>query len=69
MPFMATALASLMSLPAVALTRHPSPVDRLERLERALGPDAPTILIKRDDLLTFGRQSWPSVERLLASEP
>lgn len=52
---MATALATLMSLPAVALARHPSPIDRLERLERALGPDSPTILIKRDDLLTFGQ--------------
>jgi L-cysteate sulfo-lyase len=52
---MATALATLMSLPAVALVRHPSPLDRLERLERALGADSPTILIKRDDLLTFGQ--------------
>jgi 1-aminocyclopropane-1-carboxylate deaminase/D-cysteine desulfhydrase-like pyridoxal-dependent ACC family enzyme len=52
---MATALATLMSLPAAALARHASPIDRLERLERALGPDSPAILIKRDDLLAFGQ--------------
>ena len=51
---MATALATLMALPAapIALTR--TPIDRLERLERALGSGAPRILIKRDDLLPFG---------------
>lgn len=51
---MATALSTLMSLPAVPLAMHPSPVDRLERLERVLGPDAPRLFIKRDDLLSFG---------------
>lgn len=52
--FMATALATLLSLPAVGLTAHASPLDRLSRLERALGPRAPRLFIKRDDLLTFG---------------
>lgn len=52
---MATALATLMSLPAVTLAAHSSPVDRLTRLEHALGPGAPRIFIKRDDLLTFAQ--------------
>lgn len=51
---MATALATLMSRPLVELVRHSSPVDRLLRLERALGPRAPQLFIKRDDLLPFG---------------
>lgn len=50
---MATALATLMSLPSVTLAAHRTPVDRLTRLERALGPDCPRLLIKRDDLLSF----------------
>lgn len=51
---MATALATLMSKPLVELVRHRSPVDRLLRLERALGERAPRLFIKRDDLLPFG---------------
>jgi 1-aminocyclopropane-1-carboxylate deaminase/D-cysteine desulfhydrase-like pyridoxal-dependent ACC family enzyme len=51
---MATALASLMSLPHVPLVAHPSPVHPLDRLAATLGPDCPRLLIKRDDLLTFG---------------
>jgi 1-aminocyclopropane-1-carboxylate deaminase/D-cysteine desulfhydrase-like pyridoxal-dependent ACC family enzyme len=50
---MATALATLMSKPLVDLARHRSPVDRLTRLEHALGPDCPRLLAKRDDLLSF----------------
>jgi 1-aminocyclopropane-1-carboxylate deaminase/D-cysteine desulfhydrase-like pyridoxal-dependent ACC family enzyme len=50
---MATALAALMALPAVELAPHRTPVDRLARLERALGPECPRLLIKRDDLLSF----------------
>lgn len=50
---MATALATLMSKPAVELARHRTPVDRLTRLERVLGPDCPRLLMKRDDLLSF----------------
>lgn len=50
---MATALATLMSLPAVVLATNRTPVDRLARLERALGPSSPTLLMKRDDLLSF----------------
>ena len=53
-PRMATALATLMSRPSVELVLHRSPVDRLTRLERALGPGSPRLLIKRDDLLGFG---------------
>lgn len=51
---MATALAALMSMPAEALAPHATPVDELVRLGAALGPAAPRILVKRDDLLSFG---------------
>lgn len=51
---MATALAALRALPSEPLTRHPTPIDRLDRLRQALGPDVPSLFIKRDDLLTFG---------------
>ena len=51
---MATALASLMALPLVPLAPHPTPVDRLARLEAALGPECPRLFMKRDDLLSFG---------------
>jgi 1-aminocyclopropane-1-carboxylate deaminase/D-cysteine desulfhydrase-like pyridoxal-dependent ACC family enzyme len=50
---MATALATLMSLPSVPLAAHRTPIDRLTRLEAALGSGCPTLLIKRDDLLPF----------------
>lgn len=51
---MATALATLMSLPSIALAQHSSPVDRLVRLQTALGEKCPRLLAKRDDLLSFG---------------
>lgn len=51
---MATALAVFMSLPLVSLAPHATPVDELDRLRRALGPHAPRLLMKRDDLLSFG---------------
>jgi L-cysteate sulfo-lyase len=51
---MSTALTVLMSLPAVELAAHPTPVDRLDRLAAALGPACPRLLMKRDDLLSFG---------------
>lgn len=50
---MATALATLMSKPAVPLAPHRTPAYRLERLEQALGPGSPRLFIKRDDLLPF----------------
>jgi D-cysteine desulfhydrase family pyridoxal phosphate-dependent enzyme len=50
---MATALATLMSLPQVVLARHPTAVEPMDRLRAALGPGCPTLLIKRDDLLAF----------------
>lgn len=50
---MATALATLRAMPSVALARHATPVDRLDRLRRALGSDAPALFVKRDDLLAF----------------
>ena len=50
---MATALATLMSWPIVPLAPHVTPVDDLARLAGALGPNAPRLLMKRDDLLSF----------------
>jgi len=51
---MATALAALMSMPAVVLAPHVTPIDEARRLRDALGPGAPRVFIKRDDLLSFG---------------
>jgi 1-aminocyclopropane-1-carboxylate deaminase/D-cysteine desulfhydrase-like pyridoxal-dependent ACC family enzyme len=51
---MATALAAMMSMPVEPLAPHPTPVDELGRLRAALGPSAPRMLVKRDDLLSFG---------------
>ena len=51
---MATALSTLMSLPAVSLAPHPTPVEPLSRLAATLGPGAPRLFAKRDDLLSFG---------------
>jgi 1-aminocyclopropane-1-carboxylate deaminase/D-cysteine desulfhydrase-like pyridoxal-dependent ACC family enzyme len=50
----ATALATLMSTPIVTLAPHPTPVDELARLRASLGPSCPRLLMKRDDLLSFG---------------
>jgi 1-aminocyclopropane-1-carboxylate deaminase/D-cysteine desulfhydrase-like pyridoxal-dependent ACC family enzyme len=49
---MATALAALMSMPAIALAPHVTPIDEARRLGDALG--GARIFIKRDDLLSFG---------------
>lgn len=51
---MASALAAMMSMPSVPLAPHPTPVDELARLRAALGASSPRILMKRDDLLSFG---------------
>ena len=51
---MATAFASWMATSRVLLAQHPTPVDRLRHLQAALGPSCPTLLMKRDDLLSFG---------------
>ena len=51
---MASALAALMSMPSMPLATHSTPVDDMTRLARELGPASPRILIKRDDLLSFG---------------
>lgn len=51
---MATALTTMMAMPIVALAQHATPVDRLTRLQAALGPACPALLMKRDDLLSFG---------------
>ena len=55
MPPVATALAALMAMPAIPLTPHATPIDDLTRLRAALGgKKAPRLLMKRDDLLSFG---------------
>jgi L-cysteate sulfo-lyase len=51
---MATALATLMAMPAISLAPHPTPIDEMTRLAAALGPGAPRLFVKRDDLLSFG---------------
>ena len=51
---MATALATMMSLPLVPLAPHPTPIDELTRLAQAIGPSCPRLFMKRDDLLSFG---------------
>ena len=51
---MATALATLMSIPSIPLAPHATPTDELVRLRSELGPSAPRLLVKRDDLLSFG---------------
>lgn len=52
---MATALAALMSLPAIPLAPQPSPVHELTRLPAAAGGShQPRVFVKRDDLLSFG---------------
>ena len=51
---MATALATLMSMPAIPLMSQASPVEELRRLPAALGSGPrPRLFIKRDDLLSF----------------
>jgi len=54
-PVMATALRSLQLIPSIPLAPHPTPIDELSRLRAALGPDCPRLLMKRDDLLSFGQ--------------
>jgi len=51
---MATALATLMSMPSVSLAPHATPIDELTRLTEALGAASPRVFMKRDDLLSFG---------------
>ena len=50
---MATALNALMSMPAIALAPHATPIDELLRFRAALGASCPRLFIKRDDLLSF----------------
>jgi len=50
---MATALATLMSLPSVPLAPESTPLAPLARLRSSLGSACPQLLIKRDDLLAF----------------
>lgn len=52
---MATALRTLQLMPVVPLAPHATPIDDLIRLRAAIGPDCPRLLMKRDDLLSFGQ--------------
>jgi 1-aminocyclopropane-1-carboxylate deaminase/D-cysteine desulfhydrase-like pyridoxal-dependent ACC family enzyme len=51
---MATALATMMSMPAVELVSSSTPIEEMKRLAAVLGPAAPRLFVKRDDLLSFG---------------
>src|SRR5437773_9945499 len=50
---MATALATMMSLPVVPLAPAATPLEAMSRLRGALGGECPQLFIKRDDLLSF----------------
>jgi D-cysteine desulfhydrase family pyridoxal phosphate-dependent enzyme len=39
----------LTRFPRIALGHLPTPLERMDRLRAALGPDCPTLLVKRDD--------------------
>lgn len=49
-----SALARLTAIPAESLFAAPTPLDEAPRLREALGPNAPRILVKRDDAIPFG---------------
>ena len=51
----ATALRSLQLIPSIALAPEPTPISDLTRLRAALGPNCPRLLMKRDDLISFGQ--------------
>jgi L-cysteate sulfo-lyase len=65
---MATALAALMSMPVVRLAPDVTPVQPMQRLSDAIGPAGPTLLVKRDDLLSFalGGNKVRKLEALVA---
>jgi 1-aminocyclopropane-1-carboxylate deaminase/D-cysteine desulfhydrase-like pyridoxal-dependent ACC family enzyme len=48
------ALDRLASIPRVALLPAPTPLQEMARLRGLLGPDAPRLLVKRDDAIAFG---------------
>ncbi len=67
-PLLAQYPALKSGIPHVALAELPTPVQRMERLERALGGDAPALFIKRDDLSNpvYGGNKVRKLEFLLA---
>jgi 1-aminocyclopropane-1-carboxylate deaminase/D-cysteine desulfhydrase-like pyridoxal-dependent ACC family enzyme len=52
---MATALRTLQLIPSLPLAPDVTPISSLDRLRAALGPECPRLLMKRDDLLSFGQ--------------
>lgn len=58
----------LAAFPRFPLLSGPTPLQRAERLERALGPQSPRIYIKRDDLtnLAYGGNKARKLEYLVA---
>lgn len=58
----------LAAFPRFPLVTGSTPLQRAERLERALGPDSPRIYIKRDDLtgLAYGGNKARKLEYLVA---
>jgi D-cysteine desulfhydrase family pyridoxal phosphate-dependent enzyme len=61
-------LMRLAAYPRFPLVTGPTPLQRAERLERALGPGSPRIFIKRDDLtgLAYGGNKARKLEYLVA---
>lgn len=47
-------LDQLKARPRFSLLEGPTPIQRLARLEKALGPNSPPIYVKRDDLMGVG---------------
>ncbi len=58
----------LATLPRIPLATLPTPLQRVENLEDALGPDCPRVYVKRDDLtgLAFGGNKGRKLEYLVA---
>ena len=61
-------MPTLDSFPRLRFGHYPTPIERLHRLEEALGPNCPTILIKRDDYTGagFGGNKVRKLEYVLA---
>ena len=59
---------SLARFPRVQLGHLPTPLERMDRLRAALGPDCPTLYVKRDDCTTpsLGGNKARALELLLA---
>lgn len=61
-------LSRIAAVPRVRIAHLPTPLEEMPRLREALGPDAPRIFVKRDDLtgLAFGGNKVRHMEFRLA---